>query len=764
MRGERDWIVMKALEKDRTRRYETANGLAKDVERYLAGDAVEACPPTLAYRVRKAYRRNRVAVLVTGLFTLFVTCSAAISLGLALVARRAERDTDLQRAAAEDARGEANQQRDIALKAGREAAEQRDKTKVALGVVQTEQDRTRRLLYAGHLSHASMAFSEGRAGQLFRLLDEATPRPGEPDLRGWEWHYLDRLTRSGREYKAADVGMSVGGLAGRFNASAPSRDWRWTVTPRTVGDGFVFDVADTATGRRTAQVPKGEVLKGDPPVWQLSEDGRHMLVAPADPGTGRTRIWEVETCQEVPAPREPLKLPCRSNRSHVAVGAGGKWVAWLEATANRPTVSRLGVKGPVEYNLARWDASADRVSRAKVAIGKGWGTTHIAPDGRAVHWRPVAESPATTGGGAPNSPDEFGEYQVWHVGTEAQLRCAIRVPADLGPGGVVTHLSASGTMLAVREGQTVTVHDLSDGRAHWRLPIPPGYGEVSGLARRGYFSVSDDGNRVAFLAPEVVTVADRKATGEGALWRLFYRQTEGGGPFGIPPGGSLGRDNRFQLLPDGRTCVHRTTASVRSFDLSREPSGLVAPSAPGARQLVTDAAGRAWVVLATADGRRTVKWPAPPRPDEAARVEPRHLLVLYPDGKELARWELAGPGRGSEFAGLSPPVSLVDSGRRLLVNTFHPKDARPGLTYLSLPPGQPGVVPVFTREWALYDLKKAGVRSGGRGDKLPRGSAGVAVPLLHQCPEFTGRRGCRDDVRPRAGDAVPRRADRQAGP
>ena len=48
MRGELDWIVMKALEKDRTRRYETANGLARDIERYLQDEPVEACPPSPA--------------------------------------------------------------------------------------------------------------------------------------------------------------------------------------------------------------------------------------------------------------------------------------------------------------------------------------------------------------------------------------------------------------------------------------------------------------------------------------------------------------------------------------------------------------------------------------------------------------------------------------------------------------------------------------------------------------------------------------------
>src|SRR5262245_45160203 len=67
VRGELDWIVMKCLEKDRTRRYETANGLARDVERYLKDEPVEACPPSAGYRMRKFARRNKVALATSGL-------------------------------------------------------------------------------------------------------------------------------------------------------------------------------------------------------------------------------------------------------------------------------------------------------------------------------------------------------------------------------------------------------------------------------------------------------------------------------------------------------------------------------------------------------------------------------------------------------------------------------------------------------------------------------------------------------------------------
>jgi serine/threonine protein kinase/predicted Rdx family selenoprotein len=59
VRGELDWVVMKALEKDRTRRYETANGLARDIERHLNDEPVEACPPSATYRLGKLVRKHK---------------------------------------------------------------------------------------------------------------------------------------------------------------------------------------------------------------------------------------------------------------------------------------------------------------------------------------------------------------------------------------------------------------------------------------------------------------------------------------------------------------------------------------------------------------------------------------------------------------------------------------------------------------------------------------------------------------------------------
>src|SRR5262249_37307940 len=77
LRNELDWVVMKALEKDRARRYETANGFAADVQRYLSGEAVQAHPPSTAYRLRKFVGRHRPQVIAAGLVLLALLAGIA---------------------------------------------------------------------------------------------------------------------------------------------------------------------------------------------------------------------------------------------------------------------------------------------------------------------------------------------------------------------------------------------------------------------------------------------------------------------------------------------------------------------------------------------------------------------------------------------------------------------------------------------------------------------------------------------------------------
>jgi tRNA A-37 threonylcarbamoyl transferase component Bud32 len=117
IRGDLDWIVMKCLEKDRSRRYETANGLAADLRRHLNNEPVVACPPSTAYKIQKAFRRNKLV------FTAGSAVAAALVLGLgaALIFAIKEHRAKVRADAAEQAQARMRTEAEI----GRNYAEAR---------------------------------------------------------------------------------------------------------------------------------------------------------------------------------------------------------------------------------------------------------------------------------------------------------------------------------------------------------------------------------------------------------------------------------------------------------------------------------------------------------------------------------------------------------------------------------------------------------------------------------------------------------------
>jgi serine/threonine protein kinase len=114
IRGELDWIVIKCLEKDRARRYETANGLARDLERYLHDEPVDASPPSTAYRVRKFVQRNWGAVLATTALILMLIVGVA---AVVAVQAKANRDLAAANKRLEDANGRERQRFNLAMEA-----------------------------------------------------------------------------------------------------------------------------------------------------------------------------------------------------------------------------------------------------------------------------------------------------------------------------------------------------------------------------------------------------------------------------------------------------------------------------------------------------------------------------------------------------------------------------------------------------------------------------------------------------------------------
>ena len=92
-RGELDWIVMKALEKDRNRRYESASAFADDIVKHLSGDPVSAGPPSVSYRFRKFARKHRLAMITTSLVLVALLGAVAVSSWMAVLASRANRES-----------------------------------------------------------------------------------------------------------------------------------------------------------------------------------------------------------------------------------------------------------------------------------------------------------------------------------------------------------------------------------------------------------------------------------------------------------------------------------------------------------------------------------------------------------------------------------------------------------------------------------------------------------------------------------------------
>ena len=149
VRGDLDWIVMKCLEKDRARRYETANGLALDIERHLKNEPVTAAGPSALYRMGKFARRHRFGLVMAGLLASFAVAGSAVGLAQALRAEKAERRvSDQAKATLEELQAQQAVIEDARAKAERETAEkeqalkgeevQRRKAQTSLAVAEVE--------------------------------------------------------------------------------------------------------------------------------------------------------------------------------------------------------------------------------------------------------------------------------------------------------------------------------------------------------------------------------------------------------------------------------------------------------------------------------------------------------------------------------------------------------------------------------------------------------------------------------------------------
>ena len=235
VRGDLDWIVMKCLEKDRTRRYETASGLATDLMRYLENEPVLARPPSTVYRLQKALRRHKLA-FATGLAVV-----TSLLVGLAVSLRSTV---------------EARRERDNATSARRQAEHQ---------------------VYVSSLREARLAWEDNNFARLRQILADTRNHPE----RGFEWWYWQRQAH-------LDLKTLRGHLAPVI-AVAFSSDGRRAVTGSFDTTARVWD---------TEQGTQLMILRGhyrEVRAACFAPDGRHILTASADK---TARLWDITRRRE----------------------------------------------------------------------------------------------------------------------------------------------------------------------------------------------------------------------------------------------------------------------------------------------------------------------------------------------------------------------------------------------------------------------------------------------------------------------------------
>jgi WD40 repeat protein len=257
--GDLDWIVMKCLEKDRTRRYDAANDIARDLQRYLSDEPILARPPSTWYRLGKFVHRNRVLVGASAFSSLILLTAVIVSSWMAFQATRAKEQQTILRRAAELAEQSEARQRAIA----------EEERLVAL-----------RRAYISDMNLVQQALTANNHGRMLDLLERQHPKPGRPDFRQWEWRYFWDQTRSDALFQITSQSNTVVNLQ-----AAPTG--RLLLTSDRHGNIQLWDSTRPSLVSQVTQREAGVEPLG------FSPDGNRVLLGWNGRGGGRLKLWDV---------------------------------------------------------------------------------------------------------------------------------------------------------------------------------------------------------------------------------------------------------------------------------------------------------------------------------------------------------------------------------------------------------------------------------------------------------------------------------------
>ncbi len=295
---ELEWIPMKAMRKDRTRRYRSASELADDIQNYLTGTPLIAGPESTLYRARKFVRKHAGSVATAVLLAVVIILGLVASIVMGCRAEQARKQETIARAQAEE-----------------------------------QAKEYRRLLYLHSIALADVAYREGDISRLRKLLDECPE-----DLRAWEWYRLNHLS----SYSC----MVISGHTGPIYTAAFSPD-----STRIVSSwDSTIKVWEASTGTLVMD------LKGhDARVVSVafSPDGKRIV---SGSNNGLIKVWDTTSGAELmtlSGGKDSVSVAFSPNGKRIVSGSDNGLIKVWDATSGVELMTLTGHKGAVRVFLSR---------------------------------------------------------------------------------------------------------------------------------------------------------------------------------------------------------------------------------------------------------------------------------------------------------------------------------------------------------------------------------------------------------------------------
>lgn len=442
--GDLDWITMRALEKERSRRYESADAFAKDLQRYLNDEVVEARPPSTSYRLLKFSRQHRGLIRLASVATTLLIAGALSSTWFALNERQARKLSDMNFTRAKRAENVANLKSNEAEESRIEVDNERRQANLSRQAADRSRDESDWRLYIGSIAQAQQSWRNGDVLSAWTNLDAC-----RWDLRGWEYNYLYtsfsrnhhallhnqvkvtslQITPDGRHVLCGDAAGTVclwsldtgqkvrelcrrNGIIDQVSTSPDGSKYLAVCESEQVS--LVWD-ADTGVELDQLQFPDGRYWKG-----VLDRHGERLFLASED---GTCAIWStksnaLEHSFNVPSGSRCIAVDSDRNQIAIAHASGGVVSVWNTSTALQvaswPFTAKCLTFSPDGQLLVCGDATG-RIQIVRLLTGEemvSWDASAAEISSLAFNFK----------GEQVASGDSIGNIRVWNVADASLIR------------------------------------------------------------------------------------------------------------------------------------------------------------------------------------------------------------------------------------------------------------------------------------------------------------------------------------------------------